>query len=90
MTLYLDICPTLLKAAGVPVPPTVHGRSLLPLAQGRAQDWRTEFVYDCFWERDYPQMPSVLGLRTDQYSFMQYHGLGPGRVVRYTPGAPRR
>ncbi|MEX2264192.1 MAG: sulfatase [Bryobacteraceae bacterium] len=75
MALNLDICPTLLEAAGAPVPSTVHGRSLLPLMQGNTSGWRSEFVYEYFWERDYPQTPTVLGLRTDRYSFMQYHGV---------------
>jgi N-acetylglucosamine-6-sulfatase len=75
MALNLDIAPTMLEAAGAPVPGTVHGRSLLPLLKGNETNWRTEFVYEYFWERDYPQTPTVLGLRTDQYSFMQYHGV---------------
>ncbi|MGE5647789.1 MAG: sulfatase [Acidobacteriota bacterium] len=74
MALNIDICPTMLDAAGVPAPAGIHGRSLLPLARGES-GWRTEFLYEYFWERDYPQTPSVLGLRTDQYSFMQYHGV---------------
>jgi N-acetylglucosamine-6-sulfatase len=74
MALNIDICPTMLAAAGAAIPPTVHGRSLLPLARGGAE-WRTEFVYEYYWERDYPQTPTVLGLRTDRYSFMQYHGV---------------
>jgi N-acetylglucosamine-6-sulfatase len=74
MALNIDICPTMLGAAGAPIPPTVHGRSLLPLARGAAE-WRSEFVYEYYWERDYPQTPTVLGLRTDRYSFMQYHGV---------------
>jgi N-acetylglucosamine-6-sulfatase len=74
MALNIDICPTVLEAAATPIPPTVHGRSLLPLARG-AGDWRSEFIYEYYWERDYPQTPTVLGLRTDRYSFMQYHGV---------------
>jgi len=74
MALNLDICPTMLEAAGAPALPTVHGRSLLPLLRG-AGEWRTEFLYEYFWERDFPQTPTVLGLRTDQHSFMQYHGV---------------
>jgi len=74
MALNLDICPTMLEAAGVPVPPGLHGRSLLPLIRGTGE-WRTEFLYEYFWERDFPQTPTVLGLRTDQYSYMQYHGI---------------
>jgi N-acetylglucosamine-6-sulfatase len=74
MALNLDICPTMLEAAGVPVPPGLHGRSLLPLIRGTGE-WRSEFLYEYFWERDFPQTPTVLGLRTDQYSYMQYHGI---------------
>lgn len=75
MALGMDICPTMLEAAGAAIPSQVHGRSLLPLLQGKAQNWRTEFLYEYFWERDFPQTPTVLGLRTDQYSYMQYHGV---------------
>jgi N-acetylglucosamine-6-sulfatase len=74
MALNIDIAPTLLEAAGASLPPTVHGRSLLSLLRG-GSEWRKEFLYEYFWERDYPQTPTVLGLRTDRYSFMQYHGL---------------
>jgi N-acetylglucosamine-6-sulfatase len=63
-----------LPAAGAPIPSSVHGRSLLPLPHGAAE-WRTQFVYEYYWERDFPQTPTVLGLRTDRHSFMQYHGV---------------
>lgn len=74
MALNIDICPSMLEAAGALIPPTVHGRSLLPLARGTSGG-RSEFVYEYYWERDFPQTPTVLGLRTDRYSFMQYHGV---------------
>lgn len=74
MALNIDICPTMLDAAGAAIPPTVHGRSLLPLIRGD-EGWRTDFVYEYFWERAYPQTPTVIGLRTDRYSFMRYHGV---------------
>ncbi|MEO7652594.1 MAG: sulfatase [Bryobacteraceae bacterium] len=79
MALNIDIAPTLLDAAGAPPMPNMHGRSLLPLLQGKASpaagNWRKEFVYEYYWERDFPQTPTVVGLRTDRYSFMQYHGI---------------
>lgn len=75
MALGMDVCPTMLEAAGAAIPSTVHGRSLLPLLKGNAANWRTEFLYEYFWERDFPQTPTVLGLRTDQHSYMQYHGV---------------
>ena len=35
-----DIMPTVLEMAGIPVPPSVEGRSLLPLMQGKSGAWR--------------------------------------------------
>ncbi|MEZ5351349.1 MAG: sulfatase [Bryobacteraceae bacterium] len=75
MAAGIDIGPTLLEAAGAPIPGSVHGRSWLPLLTGRSAPWRTEFLYEYPWERSYPQTPTVIGLRTDQYSFMHYHGI---------------
>lgn len=77
MALGMDICPTMLEAAGAAIPSTVQSRSLLPLMTSKTtpENWRKEFLYEYFWERDYPQTPTVLGLRTDQYSWMEYHGI---------------
>ena len=38
----VDLPPTLLDAAGIPVPPEMQGRSVLPLVNGNAQDWPEE------------------------------------------------
>lgn len=38
----VDLPPTLLDAAGLPVPPTMQGRSLLPLLRGERNDWPGE------------------------------------------------
>jgi N-acetylglucosamine-6-sulfatase len=75
MALNIDMCPTLLDAAGAAIPASSHGRSLLPLLLDRDSDWRTEFLYEYFWERDFPQTPTVIGLRTSRFSFMRYHGI---------------
>jgi arylsulfatase A-like enzyme len=36
----MDIMPTLLDAAGIPIPDTVEGSSVLPLARGLKTEWR--------------------------------------------------
>ena len=38
----VDLPPTLLDAAGIPVPPEMQGRSVLPLVHGNVQDWPEE------------------------------------------------
>ncbi|MFN7925412.1 MAG: sulfatase [Bryobacteraceae bacterium] len=76
MALNLDIGPTFLDAAGVAALKHWHGRSLLPLMGGRApDDWRRDFVYEYEWEQDYPYTPTITGLRTQKWSFMQSNGV---------------
>lgn len=75
MVLNVDFGPTFLEAAGVAVPPTMQGRSFFGLLKGRSTAWRDAFVYTYFWERAFPQTPTVLGLRTDRYKLMRYHGI---------------
>jgi N-acetylglucosamine-6-sulfatase len=51
------------------------GKSLLPLAQGERIPWRTELLYEYYWERNFPQTPTVFALRADRYKFIRYHGV---------------
>ena len=41
----IDLPPTLLDAAGLPVPEEMQGRSFLPLLQGQNQDWPDEMFF---------------------------------------------
>lgn len=47
IALNIDIAPTLLGLAGVPIPERMHGRSLLPLLKSRTASWRDHFIYEC-------------------------------------------
>lgn len=73
----LDIMPTVLAAAGVEAPASagVEGANWLPLAQGREAAWRTELLYEYYWERNYPQTPTIHALRGDRYKFIRAHGV---------------
>jgi arylsulfatase A-like enzyme len=75
MILNTDFCPAFLEAAGAPIPQSVQGRSFYPLLTDAGAEWRDAFAYTYFWERSFPQTPTVLGLRTDRYAFMRYHGI---------------
>lgn len=71
----IDIAPTILEACGLARPPHMDGQSFLPLAQGRDVTWRKEFLYVYYWEKNYPQSPTVFALRGDRYKYITYYGL---------------
>jgi N-acetylglucosamine-6-sulfatase len=71
----LDIAPTVLAAAGLRAPASMMGASMLPLARGEQVPWRKELLYEYYWERNFPQTPTVFALRGDQYKFIRYHGV---------------
>ena len=75
MILNVDYAPTFLELAGVEIPEGVQGRSFVPLLDDTAAAWRTEFLYEYFWERAFPQTPTVLGVRTDRHKLMRFHGI---------------
>jgi N-acetylglucosamine-6-sulfatase len=71
----IDIAPTLLDAAGVRGEWEMDGRSFLPLAQGRRAEWRDGLLYEYYWERNFPQTPTIHALRGDRYKYIHYHGI---------------
>jgi choline-sulfatase len=60
----VDILPTLMQASGLPIPQAVQGRSLIPLIDGTAQEWRQEVFTE--WDFQYYHCRRLLGLSSDQ------------------------
>ncbi|MBI4602886.1 MAG: sulfatase-like hydrolase/transferase [Planctomycetes bacterium] len=79
MVLNIDLAPTLLDLAGLPVPPEMHGRSWRPLLEGKldgtALAWRTSFLYEYFYERNF-FTPTVTAVRTESAKLIEYPGHG--------------
>ncbi len=72
----LDIAPTMLDVAGLEPPAWMEGRSLLPLLQGDEKTpWREALLYEYYWERNFPQTPTVHALREDRYKYIRFHGI---------------
>ncbi|WP_299359279.1 sulfatase [Mucilaginibacter sp.] len=72
----IDIAPTLLDAAGLKAPQYMDGMSYLPLLEGKKPaTWRTGFLYEYYWERSFPQTPTMHALRNDQYKYIHYYGI---------------
>ncbi len=76
MVANIDIMPTVLDAAGVKAPDGLHGGSMIPLLQGnRPANWRNDLLYEYYWERNFPQTPTVHALREDRYKFIRTQGI---------------
>ncbi|NWF83289.1 MAG: sulfatase [Bryobacteraceae bacterium] len=71
----LDIMPTCLEAAGVAAPSGIDGKSWLQLTRGDNAGWRKELLYEYYWERNFPQTPTIFALRGDRYKFIRPHGI---------------
>ena len=50
----------------------MSGRSFLPLLSGAAADWRTAFLYEYNYEKQFPYTPNVRGVRTDRWKLIRY------------------
>jgi arylsulfatase A-like enzyme len=80
MVLNVDLAPTLLDFAGVPIPKEMQGRSLKPLLTGTARNgtesvpyWRKAFFYEYFFERNFGP-PTILAVRTETAKLIKYPG----------------
>ena len=63
----LDLAPSIYQLAGLPEPPGLDGKSLLPLVAGEEPPWRDRLVIEN-WIRFGP----YLGVRTDGYLYIEW------------------
>jgi arylsulfatase A-like enzyme len=68
--LNIDIAPTILQLAGLPVPSQMQGRSLLPILKGKTPSWRTEFFYEHLFQ--HKTIAKSEALRTQRYKYARY------------------
>jgi len=79
----VDLAPFLLEAAGLPVPRSMQGHSLLPLLSGGADlDHHRDDVYSEFHVARQRPKPgdNVTMLRTDRHKLVVVHGKEPGEL----------
>jgi N-acetylglucosamine-6-sulfatase len=70
--LNTDIAPTILDIAGVKVPETMQGRSILPLLKGeQVKNWRKEFLFEYYRDPRYPGTPSLVAVRDERYKYVE-------------------
>jgi N-acetylglucosamine-6-sulfatase len=71
----IDVAPTILEAAGLEPPGYMDGKSFLALAEGQQVPWRDSLLYEYYWERNWPQTPTMHALRGDRYKYIHYYGI---------------
>jgi N-acetylglucosamine-6-sulfatase len=75
MVANIDIAPTVMEAMGLQKPAHMDGSSFIKLSQGQDVTWRDYFLYVYYWEKNFPQSPTVFSLRSDRYKYSTYYGL---------------
>ena len=73
MVLNLDIAPTLLAIAGLPVPADMQGKSMLALAEGKPDPaWRKDWLYEYYEYPGFENVRPCRGVRTDRYKLIEF------------------
>jgi arylsulfatase A-like enzyme len=73
MVLNLDMAPTLLEIAGLPVPGEMQGKSMLPLAEGKASvAWRKDWLYEYYEYPGFENVRPCRGVRTARYKLIHF------------------
>ena len=67
----LDIAPTLLDIAGIPIPSDMQGKSLRSIWKGNKAQWRKALYYH-YYEKGFGATPHY-GLRTDRYKLIHFY-----------------
>lgn len=75
MVRNIDVAPTIMDLAGLKADPNMDGHSFVPLMTGKKIAWINEVFYEYYWERAFPQTPTMFGVRTDQYKYITYQGI---------------
>jgi len=69
----IDLAPTFLDLAGLPVPASMQGRSLAPLLRGETPaDWRTSIYYRYYHDPGDHNTAAHLGVRTATHKLIHY------------------
>ncbi|MDG0963752.1 MAG: sulfatase-like hydrolase/transferase [Opitutales bacterium] len=70
MVNHIDLAPTLLDYAGLPIPSDMQGHSLRGILEGREQKVRNESYYHFYQHGN--TLPEMIGIRTDTHKLIHY------------------
>jgi N-acetylglucosamine-6-sulfatase len=75
LVLSVDLAPTILEIAGVPVGSHIQGRSLVPLFRGETDDWRQSILVEFYtYENPFPWLVDMdyKLVRTPRYKYVHW------------------
>jgi arylsulfatase A-like enzyme len=75
LVLNIDVAPTLLDFAGVPIPAGMQGRSLRPWVRGASPAWRSDWFYE--YHTLPRRIPPSEGVRTERWAYLRWVGVDP-------------
>ncbi|NMM48354.1 sulfatase family protein [Marinigracilibium pacificum] len=76
MLLNIDIAPTILSLAKKEIPQYYDGKSFKEiLYTDQATTHRDTMYYEYYWERIFPQTPTIHAIRTKKWKYVRYHGI---------------
>lgn len=69
----IDLAPSFLELAGLPIPAQMQGESLMPLLQGKSPEgWRTSVYYRYYHDPGHHNTAAHLGVRTATHKLIYY------------------
>lgn len=71
----IDIAPTVLELSGLEPPNNMDGKSFAAMLKGQSMAWKDTIFYEYFWERPFPQTPTMHAIRTKRYKYIRYYGV---------------
>lgn len=70
MVLNIDVAPTMVDLARLPIPERMQGKSLVPFLGGQPREWRSEFFYEHHFSEKI--IPPSEGVRTEKWKYIRW------------------
>jgi arylsulfatase A-like enzyme len=71
MVLNIDVAPTIVDLTGTRAP-AMDGQSIVPLLEGSAEDWRSDFLIEHMAKKKTQPPPTYCAVRSERYLYVYY------------------